>query len=353
MSDKKQCKRIYYLDVLRAIACIAVIIIHASSVYVKEDIGSANFWVANVLDSLARIAVPLFVMVSGSLMLSEDYRFGKKKLIGHIGKMMVFFVFWSAVYCVIFKVAGQLLSNGRIDVMEDIEYFIVGHFHLWFVYLIIGLYLILPLLRLWVKKDNQKYILYFVGLAMIFTIILPQITSIGANYNNLFVKLDEVIGDKIQLQYVGGYTCYFILGWYLHNYPIKNKNYLYILGAVSTLVTIFGTYILSVSTGTPTQMYDDLGVNVLLPSMAVFVFVKERYYCARYRESRFMKSVSKYSLGIYAVHVLFVAVMYNILDRFGFDVAVINIPVVLLVVFISSILVSFIFSKIPYLKKLV
>ena len=72
--------RVYYLDVLRVIACMAVVMIHASAPYLGKDIGSFNFWVGNVLDSLSRIAVPLFVMISGALMLDERCAYRAEKI---------------------------------------------------------------------------------------------------------------------------------------------------------------------------------------------------------------------------------------------------------------------------------
>ena len=62
---KNGSNRIYYLDILRVMACIAVIVTHASFSYVMADFGSFNFIVGNIADSLSRIGVPLFVMISG------------------------------------------------------------------------------------------------------------------------------------------------------------------------------------------------------------------------------------------------------------------------------------------------
>lgn len=52
--------RVYYLDVLRALSCIAVVMIHASANYVMKDFGSISFIVGDVIDSLFRFAVPVF-----------------------------------------------------------------------------------------------------------------------------------------------------------------------------------------------------------------------------------------------------------------------------------------------------
>lgn len=91
--------RIYDLDVLRTLACCAVVMIHASAQYASNDVGTLNFFIGNFWDSLSRFAVPVFV-----------------------------------------------------------RSFFSGSFHLWFCYMIVGLYLILPLLRLWVKRENVRQV---------------------------------------------------------------------------------------------------------------------------------------------------------------------------------------------------
>lgn len=246
--------RIVYMDVLRVIACFAVIMIHSSSTYVIENLGSLNFWIGNIFDGLARIGVPLFVMVSGALMLDEKYDFSAQKLIEHIKKMIIFFIFWSCFYCVIFKIIIPLTENANISCVDILVNLVSGEYHLWFVYLIIGLYLIVPLLRLWVNKNNKKYVEYFIVLSLIFTYILPQIVSIAVNFCGLFWALNTILDNYLSLKYIGGFTTYFILGWYLNNYDIKNKKNVYALGLISLAITIFGTYILSYNTGKMLQM---------------------------------------------------------------------------------------------------
>ena len=66
-----------------------------------------------------------------------------------------------------------------------------------------------------------------------------------------------------------------------------------------------------------------------------------------------INSISKYSLGIYAIHALIVTIMYRIIEKVNIDFALINIPVVFIVSVVFSYLISFILSKIPVLKKVV
>ena len=81
-------KRVYYLDILRVIACLSVIMIHVTANYLYTNFGSVNFVISNIINSLSRIGVPLFVMISGSLLLNSEYTLSKQKLINRIIKMI-------------------------------------------------------------------------------------------------------------------------------------------------------------------------------------------------------------------------------------------------------------------------
>lgn len=345
-------KRIYYLDILRVIACLSVIIIHSSANDVIKDIGSLNFWTGNILNGLSRIAVPLFVMISGALMLDENYQFSFKKLIKHLKKMIIFFIFWSIIYCVIFDIIYPILyKNETIDIIYVISSLIEGYFHLWFIYLIIGLYLIVPLLRLWVNNKNKKYVEYFIMLSIIFTLIIPQIANIGKYYSSFFEIIYNIIEKNLSIKYVGGYTIYFILGWYINNYEIKAKKTIYILGIIGFLMTTIGTYIFSMTTGQPLQMNNNLSINVLFQTLAIFILVKNKF--KEKQDNVLINSIAKYSLGIYAIHALFIKILYIFLEKNNITSALIKIPIAFTLSFGLSYLSTCILSKIPFLKKFI
>lgn len=339
-----QKKRIYYLDILRVIACLAVIMIHSSCDYVMYKTTNFNFWVGNIFDSFARLGVPLFVMISGALLLDEKYDYSKEKLLKHIKKMILFFVFWSFVYCLLFNIIGQLfLLEKDFNVYRIINAFVQGYYHLWYIYLIIGLYLILPLLRLWVNDKNKKYVEYFIILSLIFNFLIPQIIIIGNCYGNAFVGINDILCSKLCLQYVGGFTTYFILGWYINNYEIKHKKLIYILGIISVLISIFGTYILKL------EFYGNLSLHVLLYTAAVFLFAKN----IKTKENKLVLFISKYSLGIYAIHAMIIYVVNKVLLKINFTNALINIPIVFIITLVISTIGAYIISKIPFFKKFV
>lgn len=354
--NKKTQNRIYYLDVLRFIACLSVIMIHASSSYVMKDIPSSNFWIGNIFDAISRIAVPVFVMISGALMLDKHYQYSKEKLIKHLKKMLVCFIFWSLFYVFLFNIIfGVIINHQQFDLMKNVVSVFEGYYHLWFFYLIIGLYLIVPLLRLWVKDENKKHVQYYLVLALIFTYLLPEIISIGSCFSDTFQKINVIFEEKLCLKYVGGFTAYFITGWYLKNYDLKNRKIVYLFGIFSILISIFGTYFLSVKMEEPViLLYKNITINVFLQSAMVFVFIKEKYNKLNICKNKFIMCVSKYSLGVYVMHAMIVTIMYNVVfPRLGLDEALLCIPLVFFLSFGISLLGSFIFNKISFLRRFV
>ncbi|MBR2994880.1 acyltransferase family protein [Candidatus Saccharibacteria bacterium] len=351
---KSNKRRIYYLDVLRVLGCIAVIMIHVSASFVKnEPVGSMNFWVADVLNGSARFAVPIFVMISGALLLDERYHYTNKKLVEHIKRLGVIFIFWSFIYVLVFQIIGKLVAHESINWIHSLGSLIGGHYHLWFLYLIIGLYLILPLLRLWVTKKNEKYVRYFIGLSLIFAFILPQIVEIGSNYNSAFDVLNSILYKKLYLNYVGGYTTYFLLGWYLNNYVIKNKKLVYMLGLLGVLATIVGTYVFSIVAGKLVLLDNNLSLNILFPSVALFVFVRNKYINMEAKRG-IVNRIADNSLGVYVAHILFVRLFYAILDAVGCgNVAIVRIPIVFIGTFVCSMLLTSVIRKVPGLRRVV
>lgn len=80
--ETKKAKRELHLDILRDLACLAVVLIHVSAPFVVDSTRQLDFWIANVIDSMARIGVPVFVMISGALFLDEEREYTYKKYSG-------------------------------------------------------------------------------------------------------------------------------------------------------------------------------------------------------------------------------------------------------------------------------
>ena len=266
--------------------------------------------------------------------------------------MILFLIFWSLIYTIIFSVLIPLKRGNNIIYGDIISSFILGHYHLWYIFMISGLYFILPLLRLWINYRNLDYIKYFMILAFIFTFLIPQIINIGSNFFKIFNTLEKTL-KFINMSYTGGYTLYFILGWYLRNYEIKHKRFVYSLGILSIVFEIIMTHGLSVYFNKPIQVYDNLSVNVLFQSIMVFVFIKSKYQNYKGDGLNIINVISRYSLGIYAIHAGIIDIFMLHFDLFKNYNAIVMILFLFFTSLIISLIIAISMSKVKILKKYV
>ena len=345
-------KRVYYLDVLRVIACFSVIMIHVSARYVTKDFGTSGFWLGNVLDSISRAGFPLFLMISGSLLLDDKYSFEKEKVKKRVIKMIIFFIFWSLLYAILYQLIDPIIYHKAFSLSSFVKAFIKGNTHLWYIQLMVGIYLITPLLKIWVCDKNKKYVEYFLVLAIIFTFIIPTMLYILGKYSYIGIFLNDIYVDKFNFTYAGLYTTYFVLGWYLHNYEINHKKLIYLLGIIGLLISIFGTFVFLSTLDEPDALYYNFTINVFMYSVMIFVFIKSKFVNKNIKD-HFIKPIADHSLGIYAVHMFVSIYVYRILSSFSIDNAFICIPVVFLATISISYIIAYILKKIPVLNKYV
>ena len=138
--------RVVYLDVLRILATFAVITIHVCTQnWNRVPLNSYEWNVFNIYSSFSRWAVPIFVMISGALFLDNRRTINIKKLYTkNILRIITAFIFWSMLYAIIENV---VFGKNRVNIKLFIRSFIVGHYHLWFLPMILGLYILTPILR--------------------------------------------------------------------------------------------------------------------------------------------------------------------------------------------------------------
>lgn len=154
MFTEQENKRILYFDILRIIACFAVIMLNLTSKWFNIlSLNTQSWMVLNVYNGLAHVAVPVFVMISGALFLNPEKNVELSVLLKkNVLRIAVAFVFWSGVYSILDRLQGVR--------MRDIMFgFLSGHDHLWFLYMIAGLYLVTPLLRK--LTESEKLTKYF------------------------------------------------------------------------------------------------------------------------------------------------------------------------------------------------
>ncbi|WP_165501854.1 acyltransferase [Pedobacter frigiditerrae] len=346
MSDFQQKEDTSWLDNLRVVATISVIFLHVAApfLYKFDKISGFNWWTANVYDSLVRFCVPIFVMITGALLLPKDYELSdylKKR----VTRIILPFIFWISIY--LLHVLSTLKNGFKLPFLEMLN---IGStkiaykttYHFWYIYMIIGIYLFIPILSKWVKRATEKDIIYFLVLWVIAIIIA----------NPLFLKH---IPD-FNLKYFSGFVGYVVLGYYLSIRNFEKVKHIrtisFFIFTTGVLLTIFGTYFLSISNGRFTiDLYTYFSPNVVIAAIGLFLFFKHTNL-VNPQLKVIRKFTNKHSFGIYFVHIL---VLYY-LSRFGVNGAVFGvvfgIPLTTILCLAISGLIIYLLKKLPFGDKL-
>ncbi len=341
-------KRLVYMDWLRVLATIAVVTIHVSAGYVSTlDANNVSRWLSgNLFESLSRASVPIFVMISGALLLkgTKDISIGEF-IQKRASKVIIPFVAWS----VLFYLYGAYAGYFPRSIKQGIKYFLTDSIggHLWFMYMIVGIYLITPLLKIFVKNAQKKEIEYF--------LILWLYASVVVN----LAKYYYPINFNIELFYVTNYVGYFLLGYYLSNYDIVKKwrNLAYIGGIVGFIITFFVTYYYTVqANGQLDQFwYGYFSPGVVLMAISLFVFFKYSFGNSEKKLPFVLRGINQASLGIYILHFFLLNnYLYRVFPKVNEHAhAILAIPINVTITIVLSMLITLVLQRIPVVKKLV
>lgn len=344
--------RVAYADLLRVCAMLAVIVLHVSGGWFRDvPVGSTPWQTFNIYDGLVRWCVPVFVMLSGMFLLDpkRDLPLGKL-LFHHILRIGVALVVWGAVYAVV----GHLLEGGAltlVGIRNALWSVLQGklHYHLWFLPMIIGLYLVTPILRAFVRGASRGDIHWFFLLVFLFTFVLP--TLLRLRPSQTFSSWQGLLGVKLVLGYVG----YYMAGYYLKTYTLGRaaEFIIYALGIAGAVVTVGGTALLSAQQGkTVVTLMEYDSPNVALFSVAVFVLFRYVLGVSEERSRRQrLGGIAKISFGIYLVHELFLLLLRHFeISTLSFLPAL-SVPLLSAGIFLCSCVVAWVLSKIPVLGR--
>lgn len=338
-------KWIAYIDHLRIAATFAVVMIHAAAQnWYSQDVSASSWKIFNFYDSISRWAVPVFVMISGTLTLGTDVSF-KKLYTVKIPRRLTAFIFWSLVYAL---VEGGTLEAVLISVIK-------GKFHLWFLYLIIGLYICSPV----IKKIAKDPIIaeYYLAISLVFAFLIPFLLQLLADFGGVplraWVKALNNAYSDMNITVLSGYVAYFIAGYRLDQVTISERKraMIYFLGVLGIVATIFLSQEVSVKEGAPVgNYYDYLGLPTFAPSVAAFVWFKNNLSFEK-KNSMLVKQLTKCSFGIYLIHILVMETLDEklFLNTMSFN-PIVSVPVIAVVVFVISFAIAALLKRIPVFK---
>jgi len=346
-------KRLYHYDLVRIIAIFSVIVVHTSGSFYRalSPVTSFNWQVSNIYSTSGKFSICIFMMVSGMLFLNPKksitiYDLFRKNIL----RIVTSFIFWAIAYALFGLYIKILMKGFSTGLLHEFFIDVVrGNYHMWFCYMIIGIYLIVPFIRL--ISSDENLMKYFLILSIIFVSTIPVLQL----FPDVVSEPISIVVTQLRLNFVLGWVGIFILGYYLSYCNITKKTEIisYILGTLSLITTIVLNGLLSIRNGENYEgLYDLTNINILLTAVAVFIFFRLRVSKVEFseRSKKLILLLSECSFGVYFIHV-FLIIMFQqyALDKMLYNAAI-AVPVLSAGIFIVSAIVIYIFRKIPFAR---
>lgn len=339
--------RQWYLDLLRVISIAAVVVIHTAAQYWSSlSVTSYEWNIANVFDGAVRWAVPVFVMISGALFLNPKKEQPIKKLYSkNVLRIVTIILFWGLVYALLRKPPADLTFS---SLYEFFEVWVLGHYHMWFLYMIAGLYIMVPVLRCITASEQATA--YFLLVAFAVNSVVPFLTSFGRAS-----LLSELVA-KMMFEVPVGYSFYFVLGYWLsaRQFTLIQRRVMLLGGVIGIVATIAFTRLLSIDAGGGVQtFYNYLSLPVCLASVGVFAGGKTCCHgiCDPEKKHPLLMQLSASTLGVYMIHII----VLDQLMKWGVDSMSFNpalaIPLSSALAIVISFALAVMMTKIPFFNR--
>ena len=332
----KNDKRIVWLDFVKFIAIFMMIAVHCTDNVTPAERSEPwyNLW-GSFYGSFMRPAIPLFVMVTGALLLPVRQNisaFYKKRLT----RLVVPFIIWSVLYNLFPWITGllglsptvindffawaepdQSFSGALHNILMIPFNFSMLAVQMWYVYLLIGLYLYMPIFSAWIKQASIKEQQVFLFLWFI-SLFIPYLRE----YLTKDLWGTCSWNEFGLLYYFAGFNGYLLLGYYIVNNDINfSWSKLAIVGvptfAVGYCITFFGFKSVTAVPEQPAELvelfFTYCSPNVLMMTLPVFLVVRKIQFSSVIIR-RFSVSISTCTFGIWMSHYLFLGPCYMLVE---------------------------------------
>lgn len=334
-------KEIIYLDILKIFACFMVIINHTNG-FILENNTFSNTTFYCIMFSICKIAVPLFLMITGVLILDKDYSY--KKILKCIFRVFVPTFSLSLIFYIkdvginninIFNFLKTILNNPYI-----LSY--------WYIYALIGIYIVLPFIQKMVKNFTDKDFIAFISIFLIiptFINFLKTYLKFSVNYN-------------LQLSFFPIIISIVICGNYISKTKLSKK---ILISSIFTFIVSYITMFLSMyipylTKGKISYILDSWNsFPVILMSISLFYIFRYLFENKKYSKKsiNIITMIASTTFGIYLIHTAFNFKLYklNIMQNLFNSNGIIAIIILDFLVFIVCMIIVYVLKKIPFIKK--
>ncbi len=337
--------RIDYLSEIRAISCIAIVVFHAY-LLMAGDASSFSWVTASLAVRKALMwAVPCFVMVTGALLLNPDHTVTVRKIwTKYIPRVLGALLLWSLVGLIfdaatgvtVYKSAGEA-AIGYLKIIFTGS----GWAPMWYLYLIIGLYILLPVYRAAAKGLGKAEMNYLLLMYVIFLSVIPTIQTVSGQQIGFYICVSTA------------YPLYLFLGHALVSGKTRISGW---AGAVmliaSTLIVAWMAYFAVIrQLQTPTQLLNDYGFILHVLQAAGFFALAMAWTLPGWLK-RMLLVIDRRSFGIYLIHFFWLKAFRNL---FGMSLAASGNPASVLILavlaFVCSLVTVAVLRHIPGIRR--
>lgn len=359
MEKNAQRKRILWLDYARCFAIICVVFIHSvERIYNAYDMQETAQMAAGSLlfrdaaFAIGRLGVPVFLAISGYLLLDRDYSSADKifKFYKHnLLPIVITTEIWNVIYDVII-----FIGNGKFDfdmLIRDLLFFKTNQMgNMWYMPMIIGVYIALPFVANAIKNIETKAL--SVPLILLFVIVF--IFGLYSQLKSVFGWSFQISG-VIDISFLGGtYGFYILFGFLCKRGSFKKvpSCVLWILVAAASAAAIW-FFTFSIRVGKPIRMWYDF-IGVMLASCSVFELFSRMNESSVFAKklAPLATGISVSSFGTFFVHKVVIYYLGNVADKVIASDPI-KTSVFCVLVFVISAAVSYLFYKIPKFNRLI
>lgn len=352
--DTKLHKRNINLDILRITACFFIVLAHVSSVGCENfPISDINWKLSHIFNSLGHSGTILFLFISGSLLLSEDYHFNVRKFyLGNFLTLLGAYISWLIIYHLVGMVQRGDYSPAVLkDAVLNIIYGNASY-HFWYIPMLLGIYLLLPLFRA-ISRAGEKTVTYLVIFFLAVSVLFPTLFYFEFPYKYLLSSIVNRIPFTLVNHYVGYFFMGYLLSLLLREEKIPHTKLtgalLILLGSIGALL---GDLALSAKTGYPSVSMNTLfSLTLCMIAAGVYLLIcglRLKEYPAA---SSLLTRISGLTFGIYMLHPLVITQVMKLTNGMEKLSSLLTVPLNTVLSFLCSLLISFLLSLIPGVRR--